>query len=552
MLIRRRACALLGLLVLVSCRDRADPAPAEGPPVAGGAAVIAEIGDLERPMPLVWSGNLDGDLVDIMYMGLTRMAWRDGAPAYLLADENPMAIAYRWQYANADSTALRYFMRSDLKWSDGHPITAADVVWTFQMMRDPRTASPRLQDANLVESVTAENDSVVVFQFRQRSPSMRFQAGLPIAPRHVYGNVPANRLMTHPVFANPARMVVSGPFRVGRWSPNERITLLPNPYFKVKPRLSAIVIRVIPDPTARMTELETGTVDIIRPITTDHIRGLKERMPDVRILREEMRLWEFIAYNPTRVPAFADADVRRALGMAIDVPGIIRDLGLESFVAPAFGPYPPIFRDLFDPARDRPLAHDPEGARRLLASRGWRDSDGDGVLDRDGQALRFTLLTNTGNQRRADVSQLIQAQWRAIGVDARLQRLDQATVMDRETGKEYEAVLNGWQVSLDPDLSVFFAPETEYNIVSYQDPEVTALMDRARAAPTQETAAPLWRAAAERIVRDQPYTWLYYYDQLSAANDRVHGMKVDTYGAFQNTWEWWIPADRQRRAGRVQ
>jgi ABC-type transport system substrate-binding protein len=75
------------------------------------------------------------------------------------------------------------------------------------------------------------------------------------------------------------------------------------------------------------------------------------------------------------------------------------------------------------------------------------------------------------------------------------------------------------------------------------------LIQQAQAEPTYERAASIWRAAAERAVRDQPYTWLYYYDNLSASNGRVHGMKVDTYGAYQNTWEWWIPADRQRRRG---
>lgn len=540
--------------MLAACAEpgsRGAPGPAadEGTPVSGGTAVIAELTDLVRPMPLVWDSGLDSDLVDIMYMGLTRMVWRDGRPGYLLSDESPMAIAYRWQYADPDSTSLRYFMRSDLRWSDGRPITADDVVWTFSTMLDPRAASPRAQDINMIESVRAENDSVVVIQFKQRSPAMLFQAGLPIAPRHAYQDVPLERLMTHPAYANPTRLVVSGPFRVGAWRPNERITLVPNPYFKVAPRLSAIVIRVIPEPTTRMTELETGNVDFIRPVSIDHVKGLRERMPNVQIHREEKRFWEFIGYNPQRVEAFADPQVRRALGMAIDVRGIIRDLQLDDFVLPAYGPYPPIFKDLFDPELDVPLEHDPEAARRILAARGWRDTDGDGVLDRDGKPFRFTLLTNTGNQRRADVTQMIQAQWREIGVAVELQRQDQGTVVERETTKDYEAVLNGWGVSLDADLSPFFAPDAHYNVVSYENPEVARLIEQAKAQPTLERAAPLWRAAAERIVRDQPYTWLYYYDQLSASGDRLRGMKVDTFGAFQNVWEWWIPADRQRRAG---
>jgi peptide/nickel transport system substrate-binding protein len=557
----RRACLLLCGLTLAAAACKGDEPRAggsstpgaevdAGPPVSGGTAVVADLTDMEKPMPLVSQSQLDSDLIDIMYMALTRMVWRDGRPDYLLYDESPMAIAYRYQYVGADSSALRFYMRSNLRWSDGFPLTAEDVVWTYRSIKDQRVASTRQQDVNLIDSVRAENDSVVVFYFKRRSPSMLFQAGIGIVPKHAYEDVAPSRIRTHSVFSNPTRMVVSGPFRIGAWRANERLTLVQNPWFKPKARLNAIVLRVIPDPTARLTELETGGVDFARPVSLDHVRGLQQRMPSVRILREERRFWEFISYNPRRVPAFADPQIRRALGMAIDMPGIIRDLQLGDYVQQAYGPYPPIFKDLFDAERDRPLAHDPAGARRILESRGWRDTNGDGIVEKDGKPFQFTLLTNAGNQRRADMTQMIQSQWRAIGVDARLRQLDQNTVVALETeNQDYEAVLNGWGVGLDPDLSNFFLRGGPYNINFYENAEVTQLIERAQLEPTYERAAAGWRAVANRVVQDQPYTWLDYYDVLSGAGNRLHGMKVDTYGAYQNVWEWWIPADQQQRRG---
>src|SRR5262249_930885 len=150
----------------------------------------------------------------------------------------------------------------------------------------------------------------------------------------------------------------------------------------------------------------------------------------VRFEREEKRFWEYIAYLPSAHPAFADPQVRRALGMAIDVPGIIRALGMEEFTTPAAGPYPPIFRDLYDTARTKPLPFDTVAAKRILDARGWRDRDGDGVRDRDGRPLRFTLLTNAGNARRNDVTQIVQQQWKRIGVDARLRQLETVTFLN--------------------------------------------------------------------------------------------------------------------------
>src|SRR5690606_33436156 len=138
----------------------------------------------------------------------------------------------------------------------------------------------------------------------------------------------------------------------------------------------------------------------------------RAQAPSVRFEREEGRFYDYIAYNPRAHPAFADPEVRRALGTALNVPAMIQALQMGEYARAAGGPYSPIFRELYDPEAMPPLAHDPEQARQILESRGWRDSDGDGVLDLDGRALRFVLATNSGNQRRADAAQIAQQQWR--------------------------------------------------------------------------------------------------------------------------------------------
>jgi peptide/nickel transport system substrate-binding protein len=482
-----------------------------------------------------------------MYMGLTRGAWRNGRLEYLLSEESPMAMAWHWEYATPDSASLRYRMRSALRWSDGKPITAHDVVWTYRMVRDPRVASPRQEDAAPVDSVKAENDSTVVFYFARRSPEMHFASGLTIAPRHQFEAAGPGGIRTHPSLNDPTKLVVSGPFSIGAWKPGERITFVPNPHFRPAPLLQSIVIRVVPEMTTRLVELQTGNVDMVRGLATDRIAGLRQRAPNLRFEREARRFWEFVAYNPQKVEAFRDPQVRRALGMAIDVPRIIRSLQLAEFTEVSGGPYPPIFRDVYDRQRMRPLAFDSAGARRILAARGWKDTDGDGVLDRDGKPFRFTLLSNSGNQRRADVGLILQQQWKALGVDARLQQQEFNTFMTRQTEKEYEAVLGGWGVNLNPDITPLFAKGAQLNIVSYEDSVGQRLMRQAKEQPTPETANPLWRAAAERIVQEQPYTWLYFYDQVNGVSDRLRGIHIDTFGAYQNAWEWWIPRARQGR-----
>lgn len=560
---RTLARATLPLLIAAAaCGDRtparqgAAAAPdSAGTPEAGGTAVVVEIGDMEKPSPLVAQTALDGDMYDIMYMGLTRAAWRDGRVAYLTSNDNPMALAYHWEYVGADSAALRYRMRTGLRWSDGQPITAADVVWTYAMLADTQVASPRQEDVAQIDSVWAENDSTVLFHFRRRSPEMLSASSIPIAPKHVYEAAGPAGIRGHPSIVDPAAHgVVSGAFKVGEWRRGERIVLVPNPTFEPKPHLDRVVIRVVPEPTTRVVELRNGTGDFVRGIAFDQVPALLSGPggAQIRVEREQRRFWEYIAYLPSAHPAFADPQVRRALGMAIDVPGIIRALRMEDFTQPAAGPYSPIFRDLNDSTRMKPLPFDTAAAKRILDERGWRDTDGDGVREKNGRPLSFTLRTNNGNPRRGDVTQIVQQQWKRVGVDARLQQMELNAFVGSLTGRTYEAALGSWQVGLSADITPLWAPDSPFNIVAWNDPQGWGLMQRALAQPTAELANPLWRQAAERIVQGQPYTWLYYYDQVTLVRDRLRGVRVDSYGAYQNLWEWWIPRARQGGTGSAQ
>ncbi|HEX2095512.1 MAG TPA: ABC transporter substrate-binding protein [Longimicrobiaceae bacterium] len=514
----------------------------------GGTAILAELQDMDKPLPFVYESALDGDMVDVMYMALLRGSWRDGRQVFLTSHDSPMALAWHWEYVGPDSTAIRYRMRSGLRWSDGQPITARDVVWTYDMVRDPRVASPRQDYTENIDSVRAENDSTVVFHFKRRNPEMLYHSGLPIAPRHAFEGANPAEFRTHPRLANPGNgnLVVSGPFMIGSWARGQQVVLVPNPHFPVRPNLDQIVIRVIPDPTTRLVELQTEKVDFTRPIPHDQIPRLRQQTPHIRFEREQKRNYDYIAYNPRRVEAFADPEIRRALGLAIDVPAIIRALRMEEYSVPGSGPYAPIFRDLYDPQRMRPLPYDTAQARRILESKGWRDTDGDGILDRNGRPFRFTLVTNTGNQRRTDVQQIVQQQLRRIGVDVQLQQIEFNTFQDRLINKNFEAALGNWGVGLSADLSELWGEDSPFNFVSYRNPEVTRLFEQALSQPTSELANPYWRQAAELIARDQPYTWLYYFDQVDGVNNRLKGMKIDTFGSYQNAWEWWIPRDQQR------
>jgi peptide/nickel transport system substrate-binding protein len=552
-----RAAVLAALLPLAACGDRGGggnqgggsaAADSGGTPESGGTAVLAELADINRPMPLTAESSLDGDLGgDVMFLSLSRGRWENGKLRYLNATENPAALARGWEFVGPDSSALRYHLASGRRWSDGRPITANDVVFTYRLLGDTTVAAPQQDYTNHIDSVVANDDSTVTFHFDRRYPEMLFHSGLGISPAHVFEGVTPAQIRSHPAFIDPAKnLVVSGPFRIGAWQKGTQVTLVPNPHFPVKPRLDRIVIRIIPEATTRLTELMTGNIDFMRPIPFDQVSQVRQRAPDVRIEAEQKRFYDFIAYNPRTFAPFADPEIRRALGMAIDVKGLMGALQINEYGVQASAPYSPIFTELYDPRSMPPLPYDTAAAIRILESKGWRDSNGDGVRDKGGQPFRFTLETNSGNARRADVTQIVQQQWKRIGVDARIQLSETNTFFDRLNKKQYQAAAAGWSVGLSPDLTTLWGEGSVYNYVSYTDPQTTALFEQALAQPTAELANPIWRQAAARISQAQPYTFLYFMDQLDGVNNRLRGMRIDTYGAYQNTWEWWIPRSQQR------
>ena len=339
--------------------------------------------------------------------------------------------------------------------------------------------------------------------------------------------------------------VGDGPFRLASYKAGDRWVFEANPDFPQalggRPYLDRVVFRVIPENAAEMTEALTGGVDMImypRPNQLDRLR----ESPQLRVVERPSRQFSFIAWNGLR-PPFGDARVRRALALAIDRAGMIRALH-GGYGIPAVGPIGP-FHWAYDSTLQA-LPYAPDSARALLAAAGFRDHDGDGVLERpDGRPFRFGLVYPAGNDLNRDMAEFVQADLAKVGVDLRLRPTELRTLLADATSTErrFDAVLLGYESDFRLNLRDLFHSEAlkgPFQLASYSNPAVDSILDAAPLLPDRDRARPLWHRL-QRILRDeQPWTLLYYSPDLIAINRRLHGVDMDIRGVLVSSPGWWI------------
>jgi len=436
-------------IVLVACE----------PPRPQGQVVIGVERDAGALLPVIEQGTLDAEINAVLYLGLNSPRWEDGALQYIVDD---MSLAEGWEYS-ADSLALTYRLRPDAVWSDGQPLTSADVVFTYELIRRPEIASPRVDHWENLDSLVAVDEHTVTFFFSRRYPGMLFHTGVGIIPKHIFEDHSDDNatLGGHPTLAEPGgQLVVSGPFQVAEWRRGDRLVLEPNPLaFTASPRLERVVFRIIPEESTRLIELENGRVDLIDPMPVGAAEQL-EADPRFRVESVTQRYYDYIGWNGAEFAAFNEPEVRRALSLAIDRAEVLAGLDVAPYAQQAAGPYPPVFRRLTDPTLE-PDPHQPDSALAILSAAGWRDSDGDGVLDRDGQAFAFTMLIPSGNQRRSTAAQIVQAQYSGLGIDVEVREVEFNALLDMMFAtRDFESVLMGWRVGLEPSyvVGLFWRP----------------------------------------------------------------------------------------------
>ena len=417
---------------------------------------------------------------------------------------------------NPDPLTYIAHLRRGVSFHDGRPLTARDVVYTFESLLDPDFISARKGAYRMLASVRALDDYRVEFRLNEPFGSFPGQLVMQIVPDGA-----GESLRTLPVG--------TGPYRFVRYAVDEEVVLSAfNGYWGGPPQNSGIVLKVIPDETMRGLELRKGTIDLAINDVSPDIAHQLERDGGLTMTQAEGVDYAYIGLN-MRDPALSDKRVRHAIGYAVDRQAIVTYLR-RGLARPAVGVLSPIAW-AFEPAVHE-FTYDPARARRLLDEAGYRDPDGDGPLPR----LQLSLKTSTDEFFRLQAA-VIQENLRLVGIDVDVRSYEFATFYADVLAGNIQMYTLQWVGVTDPDMlrRVYHSqqvPPNGFNRIYYRNPEVDRLIDRATTAATDEERRAYYGEVQKAVAEDAPYISLWYKTNVAVARPGVRGLRLTAQSDF--------------------
>jgi peptide/nickel transport system substrate-binding protein len=515
-----------------------------------GTAVIVLGQEPATPIPTLLSGTANGAVAELLFLRLAR-------PGAGMATSNEKTfvpeLARSW--TRRDSLTLVFDLDPRARWHDGRPVTARDVVWSFDRMRDSMVDPSRALLLRHLASVTAEGTGRVVMRFRRAYPEQLYDATWHVQPlpSHLVDTIPPAAFATSAYVRRP---VGNGPYQWVRREAGRQLELTANPgFFLGTPHIDRVVFLTARDAEAQINLLLDGTADVyeaVPPVSgPPRLAGRK----DLRLITAPSFSVVYLLFNQRARgdrsrphPILGDSDVRRAIAMGIDRLGIARSAyGRMTLTADAPAAQAHWTHGLV------PLSasYNPAGARALLARRGWRDSDGDGFVEKDGMPLLLRLSVPATSATRGTMAPQIQEQLRRIGIKLEIDRLDFPVFIERRNKGEFDLDLPA--TIMDPTPSGIVqswtcAGRSGSNVGWFCDPGLDSLIDRAiyqRGAGVRE-----WQAAYARLQAGVPAVFLGSPSNVIAVHSRFRDVTVRPEAIYGDLWRWRVdPAHKIPRDG---
>ncbi|MGA2667629.1 MAG: ABC transporter substrate-binding protein [Ignavibacteria bacterium] len=545
--------------------------------VEGDWLIKREMSDAEKLNPIVTNDATAEDIYTMIFESLTSMNYEnyEQIPSIAsLPEISPDMLNYTFK------------LNKNVTFSDGHPLTGEDVIFTMKAVKNPLADDAALRNyyekVKKVELVNGDPYTVRIVMNQPYWFAIYSNGDFSILPKHILDpdgltdkyswdelrDLPtaqknpnvvkfADFLNSQEVSRESKYVVGTGPYMLEKWVTGQSITLTKNTRYWDKQHtpnyVNKIVFKIIQDNASSIVAAKNKEVDLMAVVVpVDFYKDLSDAQDyDMERITPSEPSYNYLGWNENS-PLFRDKKVRMALSYLVDR-NIITDKIL-------FGSAVPIQSAIYYKQKkflnaDLPIIpYDPEKAKQLLAEAGWKDSDGDGVLDKviDGQKVnfKFTFLINTNPVRQQVLLVVIDAMKKA-GIQADLQQLEWSVYLDKIKKHQFDATYGGWVLGVVPQdpYQLWHSSQSEgegSNYISYKNPESDKLIEQFRAELDENKRIEIIKRWQQIIYEDQPYTFLWsplarYVYNIRFKNTRFYAKRNSP---LMN--EWWVPIGSQR------
>lgn len=515
-------------------------APESGEGVDKNAKLVRHCnGDLNSTNPVLMSTNTDQD-----YNGLT-------SAGLMTFDRHFDPFAHEdfvrsWR-RSGDGLVDIIELRDDLTWSDGKPITAHDIVFTYRVILSSQVPIPALRtDMDKVRWVEAYDDHTVAFFHKEALATNSGAMNFPWIPKHIYEGTIAD----DPTLARSDRHrelennpVTGGAYELKNRVRGQEFVLKRRESFYLhdgepvrdKPHFAEVRFKNIEDSNTALLALKSGRIDEMMILPDQWMSQTDDDAFYKHNTKASGESWTtyYIVWNQ-KTPLFEDQRVRHAMSLAIDYEEMLNRIFFGVF-QPSSGTYHP--NSWMHPKDGpTPMRRDLDRAEDLLDEAGWTDSDGDGVRDKmvKGRKIkfRFTLMCHQ-YPILVRLNTLIKENLEQLGVECLLKPTEFTVAVEKTRGKEFQAYQGVWGTGADPSTSenIFMTGEGR-NYGSYSNPEVDRLFVEARRELDRDRRAELYGEIHKLLWEDQPFTWLLYRNAFYGFNKELRGYNFSPRGPY--------------------
>ncbi len=442
-------------------------------------------------------------------------------------------LATSWVYSE-DLKSITYSIRPDAKWWDGKPITADDIVYTYNLMKNPKTGYPGVYSLRYIDNVEKIDEHRVRFTFKGVYADELLNSNIYPLPVHKIKN--EKDIKTSLFNYEP---IGDGPFKLDKWDRGNRIELIANPdYYLGRPPLNRVVYWFAPSIDALLDEVKLGHIDIapnLPPGNYKDIKGYKK-------IITPGNSYTYIGWN-LRNPLFKNKKIRKALTEAINRRNIIKTV-LNGYGEVSSGPIVPS-NWAYD-GNLKPIPYNPVEAKKILVSLGWKDRNRDGYLDKKRKTFTFTLIVDESDPLRTLVAHIIAKDLKKIGIKVKVKPLAATDFINKLFKRKFGAYILGWTVSNELDPTPIWSSKGIYNFVGYHNSEIDELIENGILSLDRKRGKTIWERFQEKIVNDIPYTFLYVPQSITLLKSDVEGYNKDDKRKLSDYIDYcWIPKNKR-------